>query len=143
MRGRFELSTPKNVPKMNWTGIQKKVALFHYLSPSSPCPSASVTDLSGIKFTVWTPRGHHKSGPPAHRAITGEQAGSGRVSNRGLHLCGSRREVLFSWMNVTWCILRGRSVCPFPGHSSLDSSGARAGGSGRGRYLRKVPRHRR
>src|SRR6266568_4883057 len=49
------------------------------LLPSS-CPSASLTDLSKRKFTVWTLRGHHKSGPYAHRAITGEQGFRERVS---------------------------------------------------------------
>src|SRR6266516_5839838 len=40
---------------------------------TSSCPSASMTDLSGIQSTAWTSRGHHKSGPHTHRAITGEQ----------------------------------------------------------------------
>src|SRR6266568_5148255 len=61
------------------------------LLPSS-CPSASLTDLSRRKFTVWTLRGHHKSGPHAHRAITSGQEVRGRLSKRGLHICGSRVE---------------------------------------------------
>src|SRR5260370_29820677 len=39
---------------------------------TSSCPS-SVIDLSSRESDTWTLRGHHKSGPHAHRAITGEQ----------------------------------------------------------------------
>ena len=61
---------------------------------TSSCPSSSVTDLSSRESNAWTLRGHHKSGPHAHRAITGEQEVRGRVSYRGLHIYICRVGVL-------------------------------------------------
>ena len=75
---------------------------------TSSCPSASVTDLSSRESNAWTLRGHHKSGPHAHRAITGEQEVRGRVSYRGLQVFTLRPTIVSSRYAV-FALAR----CPF------------------------------
>lgn len=103
------------------------------------CPSASVTDLSRIKSTAWTSPGHHKSGPHAHGAITGEHEGRGRVANCGLHICeGASRPGLlqfllcaarrFSWFHDSFVNARmcspGRALIRFAQRSTIQKDGS-------------------